>query len=58
MKLRGQWHSFQTERLDTTIKTIATFHPAFLLRSPGQKAQVWSDLLLIKKEIETQNQRL
>lgn len=52
MKLRGQWHTFQTAQLKAPIKTIATFHPAFLLRSPGQKAQVWNDLLLVKKYIE------
>ena len=52
MKLRGQWHTFQTAQLRDPIKTIATFHPAFLLRSPGQKAQVWADLLLVKKYVE------
>ncbi len=52
MKLRGRWHSWHSEALDNPIKTIATFHPAYLLRSPGQKAQVWKDLILIKHELE------
>jgi DNA polymerase len=51
-KLRGRWQSFKTERIDKPIKTLATFHPAFLLRSPAQKAQVWKDMLLLKKELE------
>ena len=42
-KLRGQWHSYQG------IKLMPTFHPAYLLRNPGDKRLVWDD---IKKVIE------
>lgn len=52
MKLRGRWLSYTSEGLKAPIKTIATYHPAFLLRSPAQKAQVWKDLLMIQEEIE------
>ncbi|MDR1476414.1 MAG: uracil-DNA glycosylase [Holosporales bacterium] len=31
------------------IDTIATFHPAYLLRSPGQKALAFRDFITIKK---------
>lgn len=31
------------------INTIATFHPAYLLRSPGQKAIAFRDFILLKK---------
>ncbi len=51
MRLRGNWQNYTSPGLATPIKCIATFHPAFLLRSPGQKAQVWQDLLLIQQEI-------
>lgn len=51
MKLRGQWHAYSSAGLPAPIKTMATFHPAYLLRSPGQKAQVWRDLLMVKKEV-------
>lgn len=51
MKLRGQWHAYSSSGLPAPIKTMATFHPAYLLRSPGQKAQVWRDLLMVKKEV-------
>lgn len=51
MRLRGRWHSHTSPGLAAPIKCMATFHPAFLLRSPGQKAQVWQDLLLIQQEI-------
>ena len=42
-KLRGQWHSYHGIRL------MPTFHPAYLLRNPGDKRLVWED---IKKVIE------
>lgn len=51
MRLRGSWQQYMSPGLTAPIKCIATFHPAFLLRSPGQKAQVWQDLLLIQQEI-------
>lgn len=53
MRLRGIWTAYTSPGLAAPIKCIATFHPAFLLRSPGQKAQVWQDLLLIQHEITT-----
>ena len=39
-KLRGQKFTFQ----DTEIPVVATYHPAYLLRSPQQKRQSWEDL--------------
>ena len=52
MRLRGIWNTYTSPGLAEPIKCIATFHPAFLLRSPGQKAQVWQDLLLIQQEMK------
>jgi DNA polymerase len=30
------------------IKLIATYHPAYLLRNPGQKRDVWEDMKMIR----------
>jgi DNA polymerase len=46
-KTRGRWFSFHAGTRE--IKAMATFHPAFLLRSPLQKRFVWRDFLAIKK---------
>jgi DNA polymerase len=46
-RVRGRWFTFNTGTRD--IKAVATFHPAFLLRSPLQKRFVWRDLMAIKK---------
>lgn len=37
-KRRGLWDSYQG------IKVMPTFHPAYLLRNPAAKRQVWEDL--------------
>ena len=36
--LRGRWHTFRG------IPLLPTYHPAYLLRSPGQKKRAWEDL--------------
>ncbi len=50
-KARGRWTSFDTGKRE--IRAIATFHPAFLLRSPLQKRFAWRDMLAIKKALAT-----
>jgi DNA polymerase len=48
-KARGRWSQFTTGTRE--IRAIATFHPAFLLRSPLQKRLAWRDFLAIKKAL-------
>ena len=50
-RLRGQWFPFATPRLEGTVQATATFHPAYLLRSPSAKREVWRDLLAIDEKI-------
>ena len=49
-RLRGRWFTFEGARIDP-IPATALFHPAYLLRSPGQKRLAWRDLLAIKKRL-------
>jgi DNA polymerase len=55
-RLRGRWHEFRLGGLDSvldpeaggmSIPLLATFHPAYLLRSPGEKAKSWADLKMV-----------
>jgi uracil-DNA glycosylase len=48
-KIRGRWFSYHTGKRE--IRAMATFHPAFLLRSPLQKRLAWRDFLAIKKAL-------
>jgi DNA polymerase len=49
-KSRGRWLSYDTGRRE--IRALATFHPAFLLRSPLQKRLAWRDFLAVKKALD------
>lgn len=42
-RLRGRW--FDLEAGGRAIPAIATLHPAYLLRQPGQKKYAWRDFL-------------
>ncbi len=48
-RTRGRWFKFDTGSRE--IRALATFHPAFLLRSPLQKRFAWRDFLAIKKAL-------
>jgi uracil-DNA glycosylase len=51
-KLRGRWLDLAVAGLDRPVKTIATYHPSYLLRSPERKRETWRDLLTIQEELE------
>ncbi len=50
VRLRGAWKDYTSEG-GKKMKLIAIFHPAYLLRSPGQKREVWLDLIKIKHSL-------
>jgi DNA polymerase len=47
-RIRGRWHSYSSPGLQQPIDALPTYHPAYLLRTPGQKRQAWRDFLSIK----------
>jgi DNA polymerase len=44
-RLRGRFHDFRG------IKVICTYHPAYVLRYPDTKRQVWDDIKVLMKEM-------
>ena len=42
-RLRGQWHFYRG------IPLRATYHPSYLLRSPGEKRKTWEDIQEVMK---------
>lgn len=50
MKTRGKWFEYDTGT--RVIRALATFHPAYLLRSPSYKRLAWQDLRAIAKALE------
>src|SRR5437763_10004 len=51
-RLRGRWFDLAIDGLARPVKTIATYHPSYLLRSPERKREAWRDLLTIQEELE------
>jgi uracil-DNA glycosylase len=44
-RLRGKVHEYRG------VPLVVTYHPAYLLRNPADKAKVWEDLVLAKKTV-------
>jgi DNA polymerase len=49
-RTRGKWFAYHTGRRE--IRAMATFHPAYLLRSPLDKRHAWRDLLAVRKALD------
>ncbi|MGB3487324.1 MAG: uracil-DNA glycosylase, partial [Xanthobacteraceae bacterium] len=49
MRTRGRWHNYDTGT--RTIRAMAMFHPAYLLRQPIHKRLAWQDLRAISKAL-------
>jgi uracil-DNA glycosylase len=51
LRLRGRWFDFSSG--GRKIPALAMLHPAYLLRSPGQKNLAWRDLRALKAKVES-----
>lgn len=49
-RLRGQVHAYGAE----AVPLLVTYHPAYLLRQPAEKAKAWQDLKMAKRLLEQQ----
>lgn len=49
MRTRGRWREYDTGT--RIIKAMATFHPAYLLRSPAYKRLAWQDFREIRRAL-------
>ena len=47
-QLRGKWHNYHD------IPLRVTYHPAYLLRSPGEKGKAWEDIQEVMKLLNGQ----
>lgn len=54
-RLRGQFHDFPPPALESvglpSCRLMPTFHPAYLLRSPGEKGKAWEDLKQVMQAV-------
>ena len=52
--LRGKWHEWKDKKANSPIAGLvipvrATYHPAYLLRTPKMKGEVWKDLQIVNQ---------
>jgi DNA polymerase len=50
-RLRGHWREY------AGIPLMPTYHPAYLLRSPGEKRWAWNDLQAVMERLELKDPR-
>jgi uracil-DNA glycosylase len=50
-RMRGAFHDFNIPGMNAPVPLMPTYHPAYLLRSPGEKGKTWSDLQMVMKRL-------
>jgi uracil-DNA glycosylase family 4 len=50
-KLRGRWFDLDVNGLDQPVPALTTYHPSFLLRTPGRKSESWRDFLELQLKL-------
>ena len=51
-RLRGRFHEYSSLFHEGgSVKVLCTYHPAYLLRNPAAKRQVWEDMQLLMAEM-------
>jgi uracil-DNA glycosylase len=51
-RARGNWFTYECDN-ERAIRAFATFHPAYLLRQPGQKRQAWTDMRALASALKS-----
>lgn len=51
-RLRGHWADYSSSRLPRPVPAMPTYHPAYLLRTPGHKREAWRDFLAVRKRLD------
>lgn len=51
-RIHGRWFDRSFPDLAAPVPTMPIYHPAFILRQPGMKRDVWRDLLVLKHRMK------
>lgn len=51
-RIRGRWYDYHSPGLPRPLPALATYHPAYLLRTPEAKREAWHDLLSLRKRLD------
>ncbi len=50
---RGRWIQAEIAGLDAPVATLPMLHPAYLLRNPTAKAQAWTDMVSLRRRLDS-----
>jgi uracil-DNA glycosylase family 4 len=50
-RIHGRWYDRSFPDLPAPVPTMPIYHPAFILRQPGMKRDVWRDLLVLRRRM-------
>ncbi len=50
-RLRGRWTEVAIEGLADPVPVLPMLHPAYLLRTPGAKRDMWRDLIALRRSL-------
>jgi DNA polymerase len=51
-QLRGKWVDLVIPEIDRPVPTLPTYHPAYLLRTPGAKREAWMDMVMLRRRLD------
>lgn len=51
-RLRGRWQPVPIPGLAAPVPMLPTYHPAYLLRTPGAKRDSWADLIALRLALD------
>lgn len=53
-RLRGTWREIEIPGLEARLPALATYHPAYLLRTPGAKRAAWADMIALRRQLDAE----
>ncbi len=51
-RLRGRWQAVSVPGLPAPIPALATFNPAYILRTPAAKKEAWADFVALRRHLD------
>jgi uracil-DNA glycosylase len=51
-RIRGNWYDLEVPGMVAPVPALATYHPAYLMRTPSAKREAWNDLISLQERVQ------
>jgi uracil-DNA glycosylase family 4 len=51
-RIRGNWYDLEVPGMVERVPALATYHPAYLMRTPSAKREAWNDLISLQERVQ------